>query len=176
MLYDISCQWSVHHRERVESSPHLDIPEGTEITYSIGLFHVHAHQPRCYPCFAPTFIPGAGNVAGEILEPCWAVLNPTASSCLTASLSYRDELLDRQMQDHNFKKMIRMVLAIIKGIEKAVKEFAAAEEAYRRFCQALPQEDIEEYDQMERTAQRNRHRDKEAMLVYDVKPAAGEPR
>ena len=76
-IYDIVCQYFVHFRERIG---HL-LPEGLAVDWSIGLFHVHDHKKECFFRYATTFIPGAGVVAGEILESLWANLNtisPTA--------------------------------------------------------------------------------------------------
>ena len=68
LIYDIACQYFVHLHDRIG---HL-LPIGLEIDRAIGLFHVHAHREECLYRFASTFIPGAGIVAGEILESLWA--------------------------------------------------------------------------------------------------------
>src|SRR5579863_1806045 len=64
LIYDIACQYIVHLRDRIG---HL-LPAGLEIDRAIGLFHVHDHKEECFHWFASSFIPGAGIVAGEILE------------------------------------------------------------------------------------------------------------
>ena len=46
----------------------------------IGLFHVHGHKDECMPMFAMTYIPGAGNVDGEILETLWALIEKYKSN------------------------------------------------------------------------------------------------
>lgn len=103
-MYDINCQYCVHHAERIGKSSHLHGLDGISIKYAIGLFHIHAHKPICYTQFSPLFIKGAGNVAGEIIETLWAQLNQIATSCRTASHVYRAELLDRHWNYGNEKK------------------------------------------------------------------------
>jgi len=70
--------------------------------YTVG------HQDKCFPRFAPTFIPGAGQTDGEILETLWAVLNEVGCTTRTMTLAHRSEVLDAHMLDNNWKKMINM--------------------------------------------------------------------
>ena len=71
LIYDIACQYFVHFHDRIG---HL-LPDGLAVDQAIGPFHVHGHKEECFYRFAFTFIPGAGVVAGEILESLWATLN-----------------------------------------------------------------------------------------------------
>src|SRR6267154_2277283 len=70
-IYDIACQYMVYLQDRIG---HL-LPAGLEIDRGIGLFNIHNHKEECLYHFSPSFIPGAGIVAGEILESLWAGLN-----------------------------------------------------------------------------------------------------
>lgn len=106
LLYDIMCQYWRNLRRRFDSSHFLTFPEGLEILRGIGLFHVHGHQDKCYGRFAPTFIQGAGQVDGEILETLWSVLNSTSESLRTMSSAGRQETLDDHMNDSNWKKIV----------------------------------------------------------------------
>lgn len=63
-IYDIMCQYFQHLFDRIS---HL-LPPDLDIDPAIGLFHVHGHKEECFYRFASSFIPGAGIVAGEILE------------------------------------------------------------------------------------------------------------
>ncbi|KAF9470578.1 hypothetical protein BDN70DRAFT_821168, partial [Pholiota conissans] len=78
------------------------------VDHGIGMFHVHGHQEQCFYRFAPSFIPGAGNVAGEILESLWSELNQISSSTRTMTLAGRAETLDDHTSDSNFRKTIGM--------------------------------------------------------------------
>src|SRR5882757_8327530 len=71
LYYDIMCQYWIYLRQRIG---HL-LPAGLDIDRAIGLFHVHGHKAECFYRFASSFIPGAGMVAGEIIESLWATLN-----------------------------------------------------------------------------------------------------
>jgi hypothetical protein len=108
LIYDIMCQYHRNLTRRVDQSPYLEIPDGLHISKAIGLFHIHGHQDECFPRFAPTFIKGAGQVDGEILETLWAVLNDISPSTRTATLAHRTEILDDHMNDSNWKKLVRI--------------------------------------------------------------------
>lgn len=108
LYYDIICQFWKYLRRRFRGNPHLHFPSGVEILRAIGLFHVHGHIDSCYSRYAPSFIEGAGQVDGEILETLWAVLNLIHSSIRRMSTAHRREVLDDHMNDSNWKKLIGM--------------------------------------------------------------------
>ena len=107
-VYDINCQYITNLRARIAAGEFLKINDNLFFVPGIGLFHVHGHQVLCYPRFAPTFIDGAGQADGEILETLWAVLNEAARSTRTMTLAHRAEVLDAHAADNNWKKMINM--------------------------------------------------------------------
>ena len=77
-----------------------------DIDRAIGLFHVHAHKQECFYRFASSFIPGAGIVAGEILESLWSKLNMITTATRTATLAHRAEVIDDHASDLNRKKAL----------------------------------------------------------------------
>lgn len=107
-FYDINCAYMKKLRNRVGNSQLIDIPKDLEIVPGIGIWHVHGHQPSCFPRYAPLFIAGAGWVDGEVIETLWSVLNIVSGSTRGMSSPGRQELLDFQMNDSNFVKMVRM--------------------------------------------------------------------
>ncbi|KAF8548653.1 hypothetical protein OG21DRAFT_1479134 [Imleria badia] len=76
-FYDINCNYMKNLRRWVCGSAFISSPEDIDITAGIGIWHVHGHRPECFSWNAPLFITRAG----------W-------------------ELLDFQMNDSNFMKMI----------------------------------------------------------------------
>ncbi|KDQ65231.1 hypothetical protein JAAARDRAFT_85134, partial [Jaapia argillacea MUCL 33604] len=75
-LYDINCQFAVNLLRRMAANrKHLSLAQGIEIIHSISLFHIHCHQDSCMPRYSPNYIPGAGQVDGEVIETLWAPLN-----------------------------------------------------------------------------------------------------
>jgi hypothetical protein len=104
LIYDIACQYFVHFHDRIG---HL-LPAGLEVDRAIGLFHVHGHKKECFYRFASSFIPGAGIVAGEILESLWAGLNTITPSTRTATHAHRAEVIDDHASDSNHKKALGM--------------------------------------------------------------------
>lgn len=107
-FYDINCAYMKKLRSRVSNSSHITLPNDLEIIPGIGIWHVHGHRPECYARYAPLFIPGSGWVDGEIIETLWSSLNIVSGSARGMSAPHRQELLDFQMNDSNFMKMIRM--------------------------------------------------------------------
>jgi len=108
LSYDLMCQFWQNLEKCFEGNPYLTFPQAVHILRAIGLFHVHGHVDSCYARFAPTFIPGAGMVDGEILETLWAALNKIADSTRSMSTAHRRETLDDHMNDSNWKKLIAL--------------------------------------------------------------------
>lgn len=108
LFYDIICQYILYLMFRIG---HL-LPNGLEINRAIGLFHVHAHKENCLYRFSPSFIPGTGVVAGEILESLWSGLNPITKASRTATLAHRAEMIDDHAADSNHKKALGIGLVL----------------------------------------------------------------
>ncbi|PPR01280.1 hypothetical protein CVT24_005956 [Panaeolus cyanescens] len=125
LLYDIACQYFVNLRGRID--PLLSNQDAKKdlrdlvIDRAIGLFHVHAHKDQCFFRFSPTFIPGLGTVAGEILESLWSALNEISISLRTSSLSYRAEMIDDHANDSNHKKMLKMAETLAESLVDAIE-------------------------------------------------------
>jgi hypothetical protein len=106
-LYDVNCEWSIYFKDRVEKGPFLTVRETLDVIYGIGKFHLGAHVRECFPLFSLNFIKGVGQVDGEILETLWSGLNKVAGSTRSMSKAHRQEVLDDNMYDSNWKKMIK---------------------------------------------------------------------
>jgi hypothetical protein len=106
LFYDVMCIYCKQLKLRMEESDYLKLPLGVAILHGIGLFHVGGHVWECFSRFSPSFIPGAGQVDGEILESLWSVLNEISPSTQNATISGRVKMLDDHMGDSNFKKML----------------------------------------------------------------------
>ena len=106
VFYDIMCQYHRRLHIRMDQSPYLQLAPGLVIIPGIGLFHVHGHQVSCLARFAPTFIKGAGQVDGEIIETLWSTLNDASRCTRTATLAHRTEMLNDHMNNGNWKKLV----------------------------------------------------------------------
>ncbi|KAH8988705.1 hypothetical protein EDB83DRAFT_2305041 [Lactarius deliciosus] len=105
VMYDIMCQYRVHFQERVKNSPELSLPSSLQLRMGIGLFHIHGHQDSCLPRYSPSYIQGAKQVDGEIIETLWAPLNNISRSLRGMSLDHRQEVLDAHINHSNWKKL-----------------------------------------------------------------------
>ena len=144
-LYDLACSYWIYLQARIG---HL-LPIDLEIDRAIGLFHVHDHKEECFFRFASSFIPGAGIVAGEILESLWASLNRITPSTRTATLAHRAEVIDDHASDSNHKKALGMGNIVIASCRHFTDKCAASV-LCNRFVQAteMVQETTQYYDQM----------------------------
>ncbi|KAH9912597.1 uncharacterized protein B0H18DRAFT_889665 [Fomitopsis serialis] len=124
VLYDVMCQYGVHLPKRFKDGPCLRMPRGLTLYLGIGLFHVHGHQSKCLLRHAPTFMRGAGQVDGEIVETLWSPLGKVFGSTRTMATSHRQETLDRHMNDWNWRKMVS--IGSYTGAVPALKKRIAA--------------------------------------------------
>jgi Kyakuja-Dileera-Zisupton transposase len=90
--YDVNCLYVQYLKMRVANNPHLQIDPKLKIVPGIGLLHVTEHKLDCVPCFAPTYIKGAGLVAGKIIECLWSSLNGCTHSTQTTTNANRAEI------------------------------------------------------------------------------------
>ena len=107
-FYDINCAYMKKLWAQVTNNAYIQIRPEVEIIPGIGIWHVHGHRAECYSRYAPLFISGVGWIDGEVLETLWSLLNIVSGSTRGMTSSHRQELLDFQMNDSNFMKMIRM--------------------------------------------------------------------
>ena len=108
VMYDIMCQYGVHRLERMDKSSELILDKSLELWTGIGLFHIHGNQNLCLPRYSLSYIPGAKQVDGEIIETLWAPLNNISQSICGMSLAHQQEVLDAHMKHSNWKKMVRI--------------------------------------------------------------------
>lgn len=105
-IYDVICQWIIHFLNRVKESSYLEIPEGMSLIPAIGKWHLGAHIPECFPKYSLNFIDGIGQIDGEILETLWWPIDKVAGITRAMSKAHRQEVLDDNMYDSNWKKWV----------------------------------------------------------------------
>ncbi|KAF8261054.1 hypothetical protein EI94DRAFT_1608583 [Lactarius quietus] len=167
VMYDIMCQYSVHFRKRVENSPELTLPSSLELWTGIGLFHIHGHQDSCLPRFSPSYIPGAKQVDGEIIETLWAPLNNISCSLRGMSLVHRQEVLDAHINHSNWKKLVRIVPSLLKRFRRLETGFDASAQAYKSLSDHFG-EKTEIWLKEDKDAQANRQASPSSMDIYDT--------
>ena len=107
-FYDVNCQYTKKLHRRLKNNEFISLPSQVELVPAIGAWHIHGHRQQCLARYGANFILGAGCVDGEIMETLWALLNIISPSAHGMSAAHRQELLDYQMNDSNFLKMVRM--------------------------------------------------------------------
>lgn len=162
LLYDIICQYIIHLYQRIGK----ELPEGLKIIPGIGMFHVHAHKDECFFRYAPSLIPGAGCVCGEILESLWSALNTISPTVRTATLAHRAEMLDDHTSDSNHKKLLGMVQFLIHQHHNAIKNKAHYEGIYNRLNITTSPDNIQAWRQQIEKAEAERLMNPEVMDLY----------
>ena len=165
LIYDIVCQYIVYIQDRIRK--HL--PPGLVIDAAIGLFHVHAHKEQCFFQFAPTFIPGTGIVAGEILESLWSTLNSISPMARTATLAHRAETLDDHATDSNHKKTIGMVSTLCRSYQHAIDMLEHAEKYYQNLTEQAGMSAIDRWSTDIEMAEKDRRENIKVMDIYAAK-------
>jgi hypothetical protein len=166
-IYDIICQYIVYILQRIGNR----LPPGIVIDAAIGLFHVHAHKDECFFRFAPTFIPGTGIIAGEILESLWSSLNAISPTARTATLAHRAEMLDDHATDSNHKKTLGIVSSLCRSFQHATDMLQHAKPYYQNLSDEAGIPAVEKWtDDIER-AESNRSQDLKVMDIYAAKLA-----
>ena len=63
-------------------------------------------MPGCFPKYSLNFVDGIGQVDGEILETLWWPIDKVAGITRAMSKAHRQEVLDDNMYDSNWKKWV----------------------------------------------------------------------
>ncbi|KAI5986651.1 hypothetical protein EDD15DRAFT_2373117 [Pisolithus albus] len=167
-FYDINCAYMKNLWRHIESSDLLHLPPSLRITAGIGMWHVHGHKKECYTRYSPLFIKGAGWVDGEIIETLWSTLNIVSASTRGMTSPHRQELLDFQMNDSNFMKMIRMADSLSRKLKTARASVVLACDAFERFNKAITPEQQRNWGRQEETALLRRVHDPSVMDVFEI--------
>ncbi|KAI9434614.1 hypothetical protein H4582DRAFT_1818472 [Lactarius indigo] len=167
VMYDIMCQYRVHFQERVKCSPELSLPSSLTLRMGIGLFHIHGHQDSCLPRFSPSYIPGAKQVDGEIIETLWAPLNNISRSIRGMSLDHRQEVLDSHINYSNWKKLVRIVPSLLKWWKRLDSGLDASAKAYKALNQHFKHKS-EQWLKDDEGAQQERQKTPSSMDIYDT--------
>ncbi|KAI6150458.1 hypothetical protein BKA82DRAFT_4328556 [Pisolithus tinctorius] len=161
-FYDINCSYMKNLRTWVRNSAFIDIPDSMQIMPGIGMWH------ECYARYAPLFMQGAGWVDGEIIETLWSLLNIASTSARGMSSPHRQELLDFQISDCNFMKMIRMVDSLIRKLTTARVAADMAKRAFKTLDEAVSTTQRDTWTYQEQVAFRDRMVDPSAMDIFEV--------
>jgi len=86
----------------------LELCASIEIVGAVGKFHLAVHIPECFHKLTLNFIEGAGEVDGEILETLWSDMDEVAGLAQAMSVAHHQEVIDDNMNDSNWRKMIRI--------------------------------------------------------------------
>ncbi|KAL4075203.1 hypothetical protein V8B97DRAFT_2022219 [Scleroderma yunnanense] len=126
---------------------------------SIGIWHVHGHKTECFSWCG---------LGGEIMETLWSSLNIISPSARGMATPHQQELLDFQMNDSNFLKMVWMSLVLKKKIKSTQKSLATVTEAFDNLNTQAPEHLWQLWSEQESKALTDWLVDSWAMDIFDV--------
>ncbi|KAI9437087.1 hypothetical protein BJY52DRAFT_1230227 [Lactarius psammicola] len=139
-------------------------PSSMELRTGIGLFHIHGHQDSCLPRYSPSFIPGAKQVDGEIIETLWAPLNNISRSLHGMTLAHRQEVLDAHMNlfqlEEDVPSLLKHWKCLEDGLALSAEAFMALTKRFKKQTKGWLKDD--------QAAQWSRDLSPEAMDIYDT--------
>ncbi|KAI6162387.1 hypothetical protein EDD17DRAFT_1478587, partial [Pisolithus thermaeus] len=153
-FYDVNCTYMKNLQRQVDNTKVLEIALSLRIMAGIGMWHVHGHKKECYARYSPLFIRGSGWVNSEIIETLWSTLNIVSTSTCGMTLPHCQELLDFQMNDSNFMKMIHLSTF---GME-----------AFERLNEAVPSSQQENWWRQEEAALKDHVHDPSVMDIFEI--------
>ena len=189
-IYDVACQWNINFEKRVEGSPFLEIPEGMSIVPAVGKWHLGAHITECFPKYSLNFVDGIGQIDGEILETLWWPIDKVAGITRAMSKAHRQEVLDDNMYDSNWKKwvgigeflfnfhllmmaycLLSLVASLCKKYNKAKSSVETMNSAVEELTKSIVDDSwILEWKELEEAARIGRG---EALMIYNVSHTPG---
>src|ERR1700723_3445298 len=114
----------------------------------------------------PSFIPGSGIVAGEILESLWSSLNSISPAVRTATLPHRAEMLDDHASDSNHKKMLGMTATLCSKSHEALDVSMQLGKHHEALTAAFGQQATEKWEDEVTAAESDRLTDLNVMDMY----------
>ncbi|KIK12457.1 hypothetical protein PISMIDRAFT_120862 [Pisolithus microcarpus 441] len=157
---------SVVDFQKGESSDFLHIPPSMKIMAGIGMWHVHGHKKECYMRYLLLFIKGW--VDGEIIETLWSTLNIVSASTHGMTSPHRQELLDFQMNDSNFMKMIWMADSLSRKLKTMQASVVLAQEVFERFKKSITPIQQTSWSKQEQAALLRHIHDPSVMDVFEI--------
>ncbi|KIK13176.1 hypothetical protein PISMIDRAFT_119407, partial [Pisolithus microcarpus 441] len=167
-FYNINCKYMKNLWRRVNSSDLLHLPPSMRITAGIGMWHVHGHKQECYTWYSLLFIKGSGWVDGEIIETLWSTLNIVSASTCGMTTPHCQELLDFQMNDSNFMKMIWMADSLSWKLKTAWASVVLAHDVFERFNKAITPDQQRNWGRQEEAALLRHVHDPSVMDVFEI--------
>ncbi|KAF9045096.1 hypothetical protein BJ165DRAFT_1346802 [Panaeolus papilionaceus] len=165
IMYDIACQYFIHLRTRIDPMLAKHQLEGLSIDRAIGLFHVHAHNDKCYFQYSPTFIPGLGRTVGEILESNWFRMNKGSKTFRSATKPARAEGLDDHASNNNFRKMMNMAETLTRYYVEALQAYWEHKQIFEEVSQT-GKEHVQKWTEQIEHVEANRVKDPTLMDIY----------
>ncbi|KAG2073301.1 hypothetical protein BDR04DRAFT_1127297 [Suillus decipiens] len=162
-FYDINCQYNKYLKDQTASSMYLSIPIGMDIIPRIGLWHIHGHQDSCFV-----------RIDGKIMETLWAPLNIISPSARGMGTPHHKEVLDYQMNDCNFMKMICIIAKFLsRKLKEAIKGAAESKLAFDNLNETAQPDMVILWKEEEVITHANRAEDPAAMDIYEVRLERG---
>ncbi|KAI6032725.1 hypothetical protein F5J12DRAFT_779172 [Pisolithus orientalis] len=140
---------------------------------------IHFYDINCqyskewFAQYAPNFIVGAGWVDGEIMETLWSSLNIISPSARGMATPHQQEVLDFQMNDSNFLKMVRMSMRLKWKLKVAEESYLVVEGRFADLNGNVPPAVSQSWGEEVAVALENWLSRPQAMDIYEVRLQKG---
>jgi hypothetical protein len=105
--YNITCQWKIHLKERLEKLPKdMQLPPDIKLQCALLVWHAGSHNNDCQNENSLSFKPGVGKSNGEGIERTWFRLNSAAAFTKDTGNGQPADTLEGMVDDHNFLKNV----------------------------------------------------------------------
>ncbi|KAK7016446.1 hypothetical protein VNI00_018883 [Paramarasmius palmivorus] len=150
VIYDVACQWFVNLLARLKLlAVHMRVEQPTlKMVPGIGKLHEPGHKQKNHEQYSLNYIPGAGNIDGEVMERIWGEHNNLGNATKTMGPGSREDYIDATAGDWNWQKYVGIGLMLTRRYWEAVKDRAKHVSEHAGLTANLDKEMVERWEQM----------------------------
>ncbi|KAJ6513753.1 hypothetical protein C8R47DRAFT_1286610 [Mycena vitilis] len=135
LSYDIACQYHVNIKKRFENESLKDLlPLVSSMRWAVPALHVRGHQSSCIYAYSAAYMEATGHFHGETAEQYWPELNQIGPLVRQMNNGHRQDTVILHHGDWNFKKMAKMVAALVADLNEAKCRFAEFQAHFFGLC------------------------------------------
>ncbi|KAJ7027839.1 hypothetical protein C8F04DRAFT_1212338 [Mycena alexandri] len=137
--YDITCQWQINIRKRLEKMPEHLVIDLSAITllFALPVWHAAAHEEACQNENSLTYQDGVGRTDGEGIERTGSVLNPISWATKEMTRGARADSMEDKIDHHNWEKNINQGTTLPRKLILAIDERDHQVEAFKEVDKTL---------------------------------------
>ncbi|KIL55356.1 hypothetical protein M378DRAFT_182256 [Amanita muscaria Koide BX008] len=148
--YDIACQWSINFKTRMKTcfpetwlvNDTSDMTTNVNLRFLVPKFHLPAHVEKCHQDFSFNYMPMVGRTDGEGPERGWSRINDLSNSTREMGPGSRQDTIEDNMNDSNWKKVTTMGLILSRKLKTAYHENNIQYQAWKQMSDILDPQQV----------------------------------